>query len=579
MRPALLALFVTLTACAAPPQFTPSACFHERTLDLTLPSGVRLHLNLPAKIDDTKPTALILYATPNGNTIEQTLGCAKAENLDWHYDIQHVAAQVRRLRELNPRENLALAVTEAPKLSWPAFRQSNPDHQAIIRSIVDTAVELTGAKSITLTGHSGGGSFIFGYLNAHDAIPAQVTRIAFLDANYAYTDDAPQNHGDKLIAWLKAEASRHLVVIAYDDREITLNGKKVVSPTGGTYRATSRMLDRFRKDAQVSEVWEAPFVHHYALGHRFDVFVHPNPQNQILHTALVGEMNGLLQALTLGMPEESKWGTFGGPRAYDTCIQPAPPTLKLPPRAKDAPTGSQFAKLIESLSPQQREAEILKQITAGNVPPFLRTLKPIYAEFTDGAGQEHTIFYWVTPDHLALGTDDDFFRVPMTPQTAQKIADACDASLITRKISDDIFRSASARLAPIPLIENRESAATFFRHHQLIEEGRTKLGARLGALVAGDKKDVVLSNRLAEKPRRVAIYGWHKTTGEAIQPLTIVHADTYVDYSHGVRLLGRHVTVDGRPADARDVTKNATLAALLSDEGPLTGAEYPDTAP
>jgi hypothetical protein len=37
-----------------------------------------------------------------------------------------------------------------------------------------------------LTGHSGGGSFILGYLDAAKKIPSLVERIAFLEANYGY---------------------------------------------------------------------------------------------------------------------------------------------------------------------------------------------------------------------------------------------------------------------------------------------------------------------------------------------------------------------------------------------------------
>ena len=88
------------------------------------------------------------------------------------------------------------------------------------------------------------------------------------------------------------------------------------------------------------------------------------------------------------------------------------------------------------------------------------------------------------------------------------------------------------------------------------------------------KKDVVVSNRLAEKPNRVAIYGWHTADGKPIQPLTIVHRDTYVDYSHGVRLMRRTVTVDGRPRDVRHVLYSATLNGLLSDEGPIARPAY-----
>ena len=47
-------------------------------------------------------------------------------------------------------------------------------------------------------------------------------------------------------------------------------------------------------------------------------------QNKILHTVLVGEMNGLVQIATLGTPQEAKWGKFGGPRAYSEFVQPEP---------------------------------------------------------------------------------------------------------------------------------------------------------------------------------------------------------------------------------------------------------------
>jgi hypothetical protein len=80
---------------------------------------------------------------------------------------------------------------------------------------------------------------------------------------------------------------------------------------------------------------------------------------------------------------------------------------------------------------------------------------------------------------------------------------------------------------------------------------------------------------LREKPDRVAIYGWHKTDGIAIQPLSIVHGAKYVDYSHGVRLLSRIVIVDGRRVDAADLFKDATRHELVSDEGPIDiGTSY-----
>ena len=89
---------------------------------------------------------------------------------------------------------------------------------------------------------------------------------------------------------------------------------------------------------------------------------------------------------------------------------------------------------------------------------------------------------------------------------------------------------------------------------------------RYTSLVAGNKKDVVDSVRLLEKPNRVAIYGWHKLDGFPIQPLTIVHKDMYVDYSHGIRLVNKSLFVDGKPTTIAAVLKDPILRTLLSDE-------------
>ena len=47
---------------------------------------------------------------------------------------------------------------------------------------------------------------------------------------------------------MKRSPGHCLCVLCYDDRYITLNGKLVVSATGGTYRSTERMIARLEKD-------------------------------------------------------------------------------------------------------------------------------------------------------------------------------------------------------------------------------------------------------------------------------------------------------------------------------------------
>lgn len=306
---------------------------------------------------------------------------------------------------------------------------------------------------------------------------------------------------------------------------------------------------------------------------RASFYVHRNPANRILHTALVGDMNGFLHAMSIGTPCEEQWGRFGGARAYTPWIQPAPASAAtaarpgIPPRPDDAIGGRAFMESIAALRLADREATILHELANGNLPDFLRRFTPVRVAAVAEDGTRLTAEYTVMPDYLAVGSDSDFVRVPMTPQTAQKLAIRFGCCLPTRKMVDDTDAHAAVRLAPRPMTEERESVATFVAHHDLVEAQRGQ--HPLGALVCGIKKDIVITNRLAERPRRVAIYGWRKLDGTPIQPLTIVHCDTYVDYSHGVRLVSRSLTVGGVRRSVDEVLTDRRQCVLLSDEGPI----------
>ena len=183
----------------------------------------------------------------------------------------------------------------------------------------------------------------------------------------------------------------------------------------------------------------------------------------------------------------------------------------MPPRPPGAIGGAEFAKKVAKLSLKDREAAILREITSGNFPEFLRNfktveirgpLKPVTNE------PEVTATIEVMPDYLAIGSDADFVRMPMTPQTAQQIADRFGCVLPTRKMVDAIDAQAELKLAPHPMTEAREAVATFAEHHQIIEQQRGD--KPLGLLITGIKKDIVLTPRIFEKPQRLAIYGWRQ---------------------------------------------------------------------
>ena len=57
-------------------------------------------------------------------------------------------------------------------------------------------------------------------------------------------------------------------------------------------------------------------------------------------------------------------------------------------------------------------------------------------------------------------------------------------------------------------------------------------------------------------PGHVAIYGWHRTNGEPIQPLYLGHSAGYADYSHGIRLIQQQMILNGTETAVAEVLKN-----------------------
>jgi len=256
------------------------------------------------------------------------------------------------------------------------------------------------------------------------------------------------------------------------------------------------------------------------------------------------------------------WGVVGLATVFPTVAVGQP--LDLPPRAPDAPTGSAFASSIEALDLKAREARIVDEILAGNVPNALRQLRPVRVET-----ERDTLVFWTMPDVLTIGTDDDRLRIPMTPQSAQRIADALAMSLPTPAMVDAIWAQADHQLVPVPIPPSPEmtTVPAFLQHSRDIDRQRRHVGVPADGFVAGHKKDVVLSRELAARPGHVAIYGWHQLDGQPIQPLYLGHTADWVDYSHGTRLVSRQGTLNGRRVDLWDVLRAPELAGLLSTEG------------
>lgn len=257
--------------------------------------------------------------------------------------------------------------------------------------------------------------------------------------------------------------------------------------------------------------------------------------------------------------------------AQKNCL---PQEQDIPRRHKSSLNGSELMKRLPDAGGPGRDAAIVEQVLEGNVPSHIRKLTPVSISGSSANGNPVEVIICVTPDYLAVGNDRDFVRVPLGLAAAARIADELGFFLPTTRMVDAIYEQASVRVPPSPMKPTNRMSSTAYlvEHDRTLDRQRQKYGAQMTDLAAGQKKDVVLTNRLRSKPGRVAIYGWHRTNGRPIQPLSTVHGAEYADYSHGIRLVSRMAYVNGRPRPLEDIMRDRELAAIVSSEGPIDNA-------
>jgi hypothetical protein len=227
-------------------------------------------------------------------------------------------------------------------------------------------------------------------------------------------------------------------------------------------------------------------------------------------------------------------------------------------------TATAFLEETKTSTRAAREGAIHDAIAAGHVPSLARAFTDVPLVHANHSGSVR-----VAVDYASIGTDDDFVRMPMSPCTAQRLADLFGFVLPTRRLADAIYRAARVKLAPRPLPPGPPMMSNdYYRRHNEVIERQLVAGASR-ELVAGHKKDVVVTRRLVMQPDRVAIYGWHRAEGRPIQPLSLVHENSYADYSHGIRWILGTMIVDGQERAIIEVARDPVLCALVSDEGPL----------
>lgn len=280
-------------------------------------------INLPDSINRLSPkkkTLLIFFALPNGNSIEWTMGKKMEAGDDWHYDIQHIAAQTRYLRQVMSDQNIIVAYMANELKSWPAWKKQQPNGPLEIKRIVDSISEMFNRlhPDIMLNSHSGGGSFLFGYLDAVQQIPDQIKRIAFIDSDYGYEDSL---HSSKLANWLGSSNKHFLNVLAYNDSVVIYNGKPLVSPTGGTWYRSKMMQRTLGKQYPFRHTVDTALIYYTSLSNRVSITLKTNDEGKIYHTEQVAR-NGFIHTVLSGTKYARKANyRYWGERVYGEFIR------------------------------------------------------------------------------------------------------------------------------------------------------------------------------------------------------------------------------------------------------------------
>ena len=260
--------------------------------------------------------------------------------------------------------------------------------------------------------------------------------------------------------------------------------------------------------------------------------------------------------------------------------------------------GSEFIAAYAKKGYAAWEAAALELARQGKLTPW----PWVDVELTNGADRA---IVKVSSDVLAVGTLEDFVRLPLTPVTAQNILNLSGALATTPWLEYQIWRAAPAKLPPISATAMKQTnlganLAQYAEHSRRIDDQLRALNVPPGVLVAGTKKGIVVSNIWSptgdvpgNRAGKVNIFGWYrpppapdvfddrKSLGaddrQPIQPNSDAHGDFYVDYSHGVRAVAPFALVNGEPISTVDLYTHPTLSKLVSHNGPIKLPRYAGT--
>lgn len=226
---------------------------------------------------------------------------------------------------------------------------------------------------------------------------------------------------------------------------------------------------------------------------------------------------------------------------------------------------SKFAKMPQGPA---REELIYQEAIKQGTP---KNLVPITVQTANGP-----LTYYVMRDYLTV----DGVRVPLTGQTAQRIADYFGMYLPTTKMSKQIWTAADGKIQPPPLSAGGVIGGKNYTGEQVvatkigdsdtslafndrIEEELAKLKTQTPpALVAGHMKDIVQPTR----DGKLSLYGYYDKNGNPIQSSPFTPHDTtgHTEYASSARLVGGTVKFNGKTMSFEEAMKDPEISKALS---------------
>lgn len=327
--PALIILGALVSAFAASPRAVKRSA-HDYTIERydSLYGDIVITIDRPQQMIKGAPTYIVFFALPNTNTVKWISGRKVEEGGDRRYNIQHVGAQTRFLRDKMPDCNLLVAYMGEKNRSWPTYIRNHERSGEIVRNVIDSITNLYKAYDprVVLSGHSGGGRVLLRYIEQVREIPDHIERIVILDSDYAY-DDAL--HLDKLVEWLDKSKRHTLFTSVYCDSVVVSNGKNIVSPRGGTWYRTGWLRRGLAEHYDFkSEQVDSSLTYYEGKRGQIQMWFKMTTPEVSYHSTLV-DRNGFIQSMLGGTKLDGDGYVYWGDRAYNNYIEDHPQTENL----------------------------------------------------------------------------------------------------------------------------------------------------------------------------------------------------------------------------------------------------------